>query len=91
MEMCRDCGQAHEDPADCDDSRPRHPNPRCKECGEILGDADRAEVYVDPDHLRRGAGGQHVLVDDIPDEMLGPYLVHAEPCFTGNRAKYGLA
>lgn len=76
------------------EDHPRHPDPRCKECGEKLGDADRAEVYINADTLRANAGGQYVLVDDIPDSDFGPYLVHADPCSraeTGGRPTYELA
>jgi hypothetical protein len=76
------------------ESHPRHPDPRCKECGERLGDADRAEVYINADTLRDNAGGQWVLVDDIPESEFGPYLVHADPCSRaeeGGRPKYDLA
>lgn len=70
---------------------PTHPDPRCKECGERLGDSERAEVYIDDSYLRRMAGGQHVLVDDIPESAFGPYLVHADPCYLANKEKYSLA
>lgn len=30
---------------DLDEFSPRHPDPRCKKCGERLGDEDRAEVF----------------------------------------------
>lgn len=72
-------------------SHPRNPDPRCRECGALLGDADRAEVYLNPDALRRQAGGQHVLVDDIPEEAFGPFLVHADPCYLANTETYTLA
>lgn len=73
-------------------SHPRHPNPQCHECGALLTESeDRAEVYLNPDYLRDQAGGQHVLVDDIPEEQFGPFLVHADPCYTSHTDKYGLA
>lgn len=72
-------------------SSPRHPDPRCHECGERLGDEDRAEAYLDPASLKRRAGGQDVLVDELPEDAFGPFLLHADPCFTANREKYALA
>lgn len=60
-----------------DESSPRHPDPRCKECGERLGDEDRAEVF------RTGR------VESAWN--YGPFLVHADPCFTGHKEKYELA
>jgi len=76
---------------------------RCRECGapiemEQTGDTElpvaAAEVYLNAETLRANAGGQSVLVDDIPESAFGPFLVHQEPCaFTlvAGRPRYELA
>lgn len=64
----------------------------CHECGSALtASDDRAEVYLNALTLKERAGGQDVLVGDIPDEAFGPFIVHADPCYTSNREKYDLA
>lgn len=87
-----------------EESRPNVKDPRCYECGSLLdtedmgfefpSPIDAAEVYLDPETLKANAGGQWVLVDDMPDEEFGPFLVHADPCFRAQRGglpKYTLA
>lgn len=79
---------------------------RCHECGARVdgepespnasyGYADEmAEVYLDASTLRANAGGQSVLVDDIPDSAFGPFIVHADPCSrteSAGRPKYTYA
>lgn len=72
------CGGLADDPEHvAEEYDPRHPEPRCKECGELLGDDDRAEVF---------------LTGRVESAWsYGPFLVHADPCYTGNRDKYDLA
>ena len=70
---------------------------RCHECGELFRPGqEQAEVYLDPETLRAQAGGQWVLVDDMPESAFGPFLVHADPCYTATsrdrlQPKYALA
>lgn len=57
---------------------------RCHECGELFKEGDdQAEVWLNAKKLMDEAGGQWVLVDDMPESAFGPFLVHQDPCFTG--------
>lgn len=93
-----------EDPTTGDEIEPpKMDTTRCYECGEPFQyDAsgcatpgnEQAEVYLDVDTIRANAGGQDVLVDDIPESEFGPFLVHADPCYSttvAGRPKYTLA
>lgn len=63
----------------------------CKECGEYVSPTEeRCEVYLDADEMKAYAGGQWVLVDDIPEDQFGPYILHAE-CYLAHESKYRLA
>lgn len=65
---------------------------RCHECGaSFAANDERAEVYLDPRAMKANAGGQAVLVDELPDDAFGPFLVHADPCYLGTLPKYVLA
>lgn len=72
----------------------------CHECGATIPMIDAggvdlpavecAEVYLDAATMKANAGGQAVLVDELPDDAFGPFLVHVE-CYLGTRPKYELA
>lgn len=64
---------------------------RCHECGETFRPDDaQAEAFILPEYVE--AHGLPQLAGMASDnELQGPYILHAEPCFTGNRDKYALA
>lgn len=64
----------------------------CDACGSVVTDADeRAEVVTSWDWITDHAGGDYVLLDDLPSDVERVHhVVHVE-CYLANRDRYDLA